>query len=203
MMKNNVRIPGQINMKKNKKQIVFEAAAELFMEKGYLAASMRELAERVGLEQASSLYNHLKSKEEVLRKICLENADKFISGISAVEQSNVSAPEQLKSLIHLHISIAVEDPTSVTVFNDECRHLSEPYLSDFLNKRKDYENRFKAIIISGIEKGLFKNIDATVALYTILTSVRWIHYWYKPERNVSVEKLEADVFTLLVEGLMV
>jgi TetR/AcrR family transcriptional regulator, cholesterol catabolism regulator len=188
-------------MKKTKKQIVFEAAAELFMEKGYLAASMRELAERVGLEQASSLYNHLKSKEEVLRKICLENADKFITGITFIEKSSVAPAEQLRALIHLHISIAVEDPTSVTVFNDEWRHLSEPYLSEFLQKRRDYENRFKAIIQSGIQNGVFKNIDPTVALYTILTSIRWIHYWYKPTRNVSVEKLEADVFSLLIEGL--
>lgn len=188
-------------MSKTKKQIVFEAAAQLFMEKGYLAASMRELAERVGLEQASSLYNHLKSKEEVLRKICLENADKFITGITAIEQSATTPIAQLKALIHLHISIAIEDPTSVTVFNDEWRHLSEPYLSNFLSKRKDYENRFKTIIESGIQDGSFKPVDANIALYTILTSVRWIHYWYKPERNVSVEKLEADVSALLIEGL--
>ncbi|MFT5165458.1 MAG: AcrR family transcriptional regulator [Saprospiraceae bacterium] len=188
-------------MKKTKKQIVFETAAELFMEKGYLAASMRELAERVGLEQASSLYNHLKSKEEVLRKICLENADKFIAGISSIEQSGATPTEQLKALIRLHVHIATENPTSTTVFNDEWRHLSEPFLSDFLEKRRDYENRFKKIIDIGIESGVFKNIDSTIALYTILSSFRWIHYWYKPGRKVSVEKLEADVFAMLVEGL--
>ncbi len=188
-------------MSKTKKQLVFEAAANLFMEKGYLAASMRELAERVGLEQASSLYNHLKSKEEVLRKICLENADKFITGISTIEASSKNPIGQIKALIHLHISIATEDPTSVTVFNDEWRHLSEPFLSDFLNKRKDYENRFKAIIESGIQDGSFKQIDPNVALYTILTSIRWIHYWYKPSRKLSIEKLESDIFTLLLDGL--
>lgn len=188
-------------MKKTKKQIVFEAAAQLFMEKGYLAASMRELAERVGLEQASSLYNHLKSKEEVLRKICLDNAEKFISGINEIEQSGLSSIEQLRALIHLHVSIAVEDPTSVTVFNDEWRHLSEPYLSDFLTKRRDYENRFKQIIEQGIESGLFKQVDPNVAFYTILTSIRWIHYWYKPERSINIDKLEADIFTLFVKGL--
>ena len=188
-------------MKKTKKQIVFEAAAELFMEKGYLATSMRELAKRVGLEQASSLYNHLKSKEEVLQKICFDHAEYFISGISHIEQSENSPAEKLKALIHLHISIATEDPSSVTVFNDEWRHLSQPFLQDFLNKRRNYEQRFKAIIELGIESGVFKNIDPSVALYTILTSIRWIHYWYKPERNVSVEKLESDVYSILVEGM--
>jgi AcrR family transcriptional regulator len=186
---------------KTKKQQVFEAAAELFMEKGYMAASMRELADRVGLIQASSLYNHLTSKEEVLRKICFDNAEKFLSGITEVEAADLSPTEKLKSLIRLHVRIAVEDPTSVTVFNDEWRHLSKEYLEDFQAKRKEYEQRFKAIIQSGINSGVFKAVDPTVALYTILTSVRWIHYWYKPKRNVSIEKLEADLFTLLIQGL--
>ncbi len=189
-------------MSRTKKQIIFEAAAELFKEKGYLAASMRELADRVGLEQASSLYNHLKSKEEVLRKICLDIADKFISGITLIEALDHSNPsQQLKALIHLHIQIATEDPTSITVFNDEWRHLSEPYLSDFLDKRRDYENRFKKIIIAGMEAGAFKNIDPTIALYTILNSFRWIHYWYKPERPLTVQQLETHIYTILVEGL--
>lgn len=171
------------------------------MEKGYLAASMRELADRMGLKQASSLYNHFKSKEEVLQKICLENADKFINGISNIEKDKLSPLDKVKSLIRLHIRIAAEDVTSVTVFNDEWRHLSEPYLSDFLKKRKDYEARFKKIIQTGIKDGVFKEIDPTTALYTILTSIRWIHYWYKPGRKVSIEKLEEDVFAILIDGL--
>lgn len=187
--------------KKTKKEIVFEAAAELFMEKGYLAASMRELAERVGLEQASSLYNHLKSKEEVLQKICLDNAHRFIDGITQIEASGDSPTAQIRALIQLHIQIATQHSTSVTVFNDEWRHLSEPALGEFLALRRDYENRFKAIIEKGIATGVFQKVNPTVALYTLLTSVRWLHYWHKPQRKLSLEQLEADVTTLLLKGL--
>ena len=187
--------------KKTKKELVFEAAGKLFMEKGYLAASMRELAERVGLEQASSLYNHLKSKEEVLRKICFDNAHKFINGISEIEKQKVSSSEKIKQLIALHISVAIDDFTSVTVFNDEWRHLSEPYISDFLALRKDYETRFKKIIEEGISKGEFKKTHSIVALYTILTSVRWLHYWYNEERDLSREDLEKAITSLLLTGL--
>ncbi len=189
------------SQKKTKKELVFEAAGKLFMEKGYLAASMRELAERVGLEQASSLYNHLKSKEEVLRKICFDNAQKFINGISEIEKQPVSSSEKIKQLIALHIRVATEDITSVTVFNDEWRHLSEPYLSDFLALRRDYENRFKKIIDEGILSGEFKKTHSNVALYTILTSVRWIHYWYNEERDLGPKDLEKDIINLLLTGL--
>ena len=189
------------SQKKTKKELVFEAAGKLFMEKGYLAASMRELAERVGLEQASSLYNHLKSKEEVLRKICFDNAHKYINGISEIEKQTSTSAEKVKKLIALHIQVAIDDSTSVTVFNDEWRHLSEPYLSDFLALRKDYENRFKKIIEDGIAASEFKKTHSIVALYTILTSVRWIHYWYNEERDLTLEELEKDITNLLLTGL--
>jgi AcrR family transcriptional regulator len=47
--------------KKRKKEAIYEAAAQLFREKGYKAASMRDLAERVDLK-VSSLYSHIGSK---------------------------------------------------------------------------------------------------------------------------------------------
>jgi len=186
---------------KTKKQIVIEAAAKLFSDKGYSAASMRELAGRVGLEQASSLYNHIKSKEEALQEICFENAQKFIDGITVIE-SNISDPvKQVCALIDLHIKVATNDITSVTVFNDEWRHLSEPLLSEFLALRKDYEERFKEIINKGIQSGNFKKINPTVALHTILSALKWIHYWYKPGRESDLETVRKDIMLLLLSGL--
>ena len=52
----------------SRKEVILKAAAQLFHEKGYKAASMRDLAERVGVE-AASLYNHIRSKTELLHDI--------------------------------------------------------------------------------------------------------------------------------------
>ena len=186
--------------KQTRKQVIFEEAAKLFRDKGYLATSVRELADKVGLEP-SSLYSHIKSKEEILQKICFDNAQKFIEGINEIEKLNSTPSEKLKALIALHVTIATEDSTSVTVFNDEWRHLSEDALNEFLVLRRDYENRFKTIIKKGIELGEFKNINPSVALYTILTSVRWLHYWYKPDRELTPADIEKDICTLLIKGL--
>ncbi len=186
---------------KTKKQLVIEAAAKLFSDKGYSAASMRELAGRVGLERASSLYNHIKSKEEALQEICFENAQKFTNGITTIESEIINPVEQVRALIDLHIQVATNDITSVTVFNDEWRHLSEPQLSEFLALRKNYEERFKEIIKKGIETGIFKNINATVALHTILSALKWIHYWYKPGRDADLEIVRKDIMLLIMSGL--
>jgi AcrR family transcriptional regulator len=190
--------------KKRKKEAIYEAAAQLFREKGYKAASMRDLAERVDLK-VSSLYSHIGSKEELLQKICFDNAQLFIEGMNLVERQDISTIEKIKALIALHVDIAVENPSSVTVFNDEWKHLTSDgaasNLSTFLRLRKEYENRFKEIINQGIKEGTLKKVNSNIALYTILTSVRWLHYWYKPARSIQPELLKEQIAGLLLNGL--
>ena len=190
----------QDSEKKNKKQEIYREAARLFMEKGYNAASMRDLAERVQLK-ASSLYSHIGSKEEILVKICFDNAHRFTEGMDKVEKMNSNAAEKIESLLILHIRTAIEETTAVTVFNDEWRHLSEPYLSDFISMRKDYENRFRKIIKLGVEEGRLKNLNAEVMLYSLLNSVHWLHKWFKPGGKIKAEELERDIVEMLMGGI--
>jgi AcrR family transcriptional regulator len=191
----------QDSEKKNKKQEIYREAARLFMEKGYNAASMRDLAERVQLK-ASSLYSHIGSKEEILIKICFDNATRFTEGMDKVEKMTCNAAEKIESLFKLHIRTAIEETTSVTVFNDEWRHLSEPFLSDFISMRKDYENRFRKIIKQGIADGELKHLNTEVMLYSLLNSVHWLHKWYKPEGKIKADELEKDIITMLMYGIV-
>ncbi|WP_394236341.1 TetR/AcrR family transcriptional regulator [Niallia oryzisoli] len=50
------------------KKKILEASIELFSRKGYSAVSVRELTKAVGIKE-SSLYNHFRSKEEILESI--------------------------------------------------------------------------------------------------------------------------------------
>ncbi len=183
-----------------KKQIILEAAARLFRDKGYSATSMRDLADAVQLK-ASSLYNHIASKEEILQTICFDNAHRFLEGMKEIEQQPGSAIQKIEALIRLHIRIAREDITSVTAFNDEWRHLSEPHLGNFKSLRKSYENRFKAIIESGIQSGELKPLHAAVVLYTLFSSVRWLYDWFRPNQSLSAEIIENEIVTLLLNGM--
>ncbi len=180
---------------------IFEEAARLFQEKGYLATTLRELAERLNLK-VSSLYTHIGSKEELLQKICFDNARHYLEGMKAAENLAASPKEKIACLISMHIRFAVEDATSVTIFNDEWRHLSQPWLGDFLAMRKDYERRFAKILQEGMDAGEFEPMNVTVTMFTILTSVRWLHRWFPEKRGISLKALEAEILKLLMQGLV-
>ena len=82
----------------SRKEVILKAAAALFHEKGYKAASMRDLAELVGVE-AASLYNHIRSKTELLHDICFNVANVFWEHISKVESSDARPIEKLEILL--------------------------------------------------------------------------------------------------------
>src|SRR6185503_7657207 len=99
----------------SRKEQVIRKAAELFKDKGYAAASMRDLAQLLGIE-AASLYSHIKSKEEILRTLCFDMATEFRSSLDEVEKQDVSSTEKLRRGIIGHIQVMARDLTASAVF---------------------------------------------------------------------------------------
>jgi AcrR family transcriptional regulator len=185
----------------SRKEQVIRSAAELFKEKGYAASSMRDLAQKLGIE-AASLYSHIKSKEEILQTLCFDMAADFRESLEKVEKQNVSAREKLSLGIIGHVNVMARDLTASAVFMNEHRHLSNPYLRDFLLLRINYINRFKGIIEEGVSKGEFKkNIDTKLAVMTLFSSLNWMPMWYSPEGSIEPKELGQQLADMLVNGL--
>jgi len=183
----------------NRKAQICEQAAILFKEQGYKATTMRDLAEKVGL-QVSSLYSHFSSKEAMLQQICMDNAQQFMDGMQQIEKHPTSCLEQIKSLIALHINMAIQSPTSVIVFSEEWKHLSEPTLSRFLALRKSYEKRFKQILNKGIENGQVQAYDTKLIFFTILNATRWLNYTKKKYSKQTIKQLHEEIAAILLYG---
>ncbi|MFN3839410.1 MAG: TetR/AcrR family transcriptional regulator [Cyclobacteriaceae bacterium] len=185
----------------SRKKQVIRKAAELFKEKGYAAASMRDLAQKLGIE-AASLYSHIKSKEEILRTLCFDMAAEFRASLNEVEKMKVPASEKLRIGIEGHVRVMARDLTASAVFMNEHRHLSQPYLRDFLLLRINYINRFKKIIEEGVRSGEFKkNIDTKLSVMTLFSSLNWMPLWYSPENSIAPEALGKQLADMLINGL--
>lgn len=137
-----------------KKQQIYLEAARLFHHRGYAATSMRAIADAVDLE-VSSLYSHIRSKEELLHEICFRVAGQFLEAIRQIRQKWDDPRVQLEELLRFHLRLALEDPTSATVFSDEWKHLRTDELAVFLDQRKQYEQQFLGIIREGQAMGIF------------------------------------------------
>jgi AcrR family transcriptional regulator len=193
---------GRIKTENNssRKDIIVEKAANLFKEKGYKAASMRDLAEVVGVE-AASLYNHIKSKSELLHVICLDVANRFTNMIDEVEVEDMPAIDKIGKLLRFHIREMLNNYEDVIVSDREWKHLSDPYLSNFRHQRRTYRKRFAGIIEEGIRKKEIKKIDASTAVLIMLHAVSGIESFHRSKQKISAKELEENMVTILLNGL--
>ncbi len=183
-----------------KRELILAEAAKLFKDRGYSGTSMRDLAGQVGME-AASMYNHIKSKDELLDIICFRISDTYISHLAAIEATAASYGDKIRALVRLHVRLMVEDGAAVSVANHDWKYLPEPRLMQFKQARKAYEKGFASLIEAGIAAGEFRPVNASVALFTVLSAVRWVELWYRPGRGLSAEELEANIITVLLGGL--
>lgn len=157
-----------------KRLAVLHKAAELFAQKGYKATTLRDLAASLNLE-AASLYNHISSKQDILASLLLQLAKKYQIGIDEVLASGYSAREKLEKIIQLHIELTLKYPQVSKLSVYEWRHLDEPHLAAFLKLRRQYESKFKSLVIDNQKEGFLESIDTDIAWRCMLSSVRWIY----------------------------
>lgn len=172
----------------------------LFKERGFGGATMRDIAVRVGIE-AGSMYNHIKSKDDLLEDICFRVAGLYLSHLDEIEAEYASVYARIDALIRLHVRIMVEDGAAVFVTNNEWKSLKGEKLISFKAMRDSYETRVKDLLIAGMDEGVFRRVDPTVALFTVLSSVRWVERWYKPTRKIDPQSLENDIVAIVIGGL--
>lgn len=92
-----------------------DAAMELFLEQGYAATSMRQIAEKAGKLALGGIYNHFESKEEIFEGIIIDKHPykKILPAILAAEGETLD--EFFKNAFHLIITEMGERPEFVNL----------------------------------------------------------------------------------------
>jgi AcrR family transcriptional regulator len=194
---------GRISNRKNgtRKEVITLAAARLFREKGFPSTGMRDLAGDVGVE-AASLYNHIRSKSELLQEICFRIANDFTAQLLKVEtDASLNCLQKLEAIVRFHISMWINRLDEVMVTNNESKYLEEPYHSTFLNERRVYVRRLEQIIEEGIRKSQIRKVQPYAVVLTLLSAVRGIEYWHRTKKNISADELEENMIVHMVNGL--
>ena len=183
------------------KNMILINAAELFRKKGFAAASVRELAEALGIE-APSLYNHIGSKAELLQDICFEVAKDYTAHMEEVLVSKKNAAQKTADIIRFHVRKLSTDFDKVFVSEHEWKRLPQKNLEEFLAQRKLYEKNMIDIIKDGIEKKLFKNILPSIVVLAILSAVRGLELRQRHKNEFTIEELEETMVEHLLHGII-
>jgi TetR/AcrR family transcriptional regulator, cholesterol catabolism regulator len=81
---------------------IVAAAAKVFRTKGYHAATVRDIADEVGILKGS-LYHHFESKEALLYLVVKEPIAQLYRTIAAIADADLAPTEKLRRAILAHL----------------------------------------------------------------------------------------------------
>ena len=180
---------------------VVQAAAVVFEEKGYRAATLQDVALRLGMNKAS-LYYYIEAKEDLLFEI-LRRA--HLQGIGFVEEdediAQAEPPIRLASLIHRWIEGVGSRQVSVHVAEYDFRHLTGPRRQEILDMRRRIADVVEDIIRTGVRDGSFDpSIDVQMAVTTLFRMLN-TDLWYLPGSRHKPDDVADWITRLFVSGL--
>ncbi len=94
---------------------VLKSAAKLFAERGYDAASVREIVEDAGVAKPT-LYYHFGSKEGVAHALVAQPMRKLIETMNALADADMDPVVRLERMIDAHLASCREDPDRARFF---------------------------------------------------------------------------------------
>ncbi len=183
-----------------RKEQILAKAARLFRKTGFSATSMRMIAAATGME-ASSLYNHISSKQEILEELLFSVAAEFTAGMAKAEALETGPYEKLEYLVDLHIDLTLRWPDRIALVTGDWVHLGEPRLKEYIELRSEYENRFRELIREGREKGILENINSDLSLFSILSSLHWLYSWTGKHPEADTKIVREELKLCLLRGL--
>lgn len=182
-----------------RKEEIVKTAAKLFKEKGYSAVTMRDLANEMGIK-AASLYNHIDSKQDILKSIIISLADEFTIGMHTIKNSDSNAIEKLIAIVSLHVEITTKNTYGMASLNNDWMHL-EDQLDAYLLLRKNYEQDFIDIINSGIQTNRIIDSNPEIIMFSILTTLRSLYLWIPKKEDLNRDELSYQLSQILIDGI--
>lgn len=178
-----------------------DAAVKIFFERGYSAATVREIASELGIK-AGSIYNHYTSKQEILVDLMVRTLDELIVGLDeAIAECN-SPTDALRAAIVHHVLFHRTRHREAFVADTELRSLEpEPYQA-FTKQRTAYERRIQKILDEGQDQGEFAITDVRVVSYAIITACSAVPTWFRPAGRRTIDQVGEIYADLILRGIV-
>lgn len=164
------------------------AAVELFHRQGFEATSQRQLADAVGL-QVASLYNHIKSKEQLLATIMTEVMEQLLSITERRVQAAATPEERLLAFMSEGIRFHAEHRLEALVGNTELRSLSEDNRARVVELRDRYERLLESILRECAAEGAVSVPDVKMATYAGVAICVHVASWYRENGRLPLDEV--------------
>lgn len=178
---------------------ILRVAAEVFIQHGYDATSMGQLAERLGITK-SAIYHHVPSKEYLLQ-LALDRALDSLEAILVDPLASTGpAIDRLMYVLRSSVGVLTDQLPFVTLLlrlrgNTELER-------NALDRRRAFNQAVADLVDEARNDGdIRKDIDPRTTTRLLFGMIGSVVDWYKPGGPVSAEDVANDVVAVAFGGV--
>jgi AcrR family transcriptional regulator len=190
---------------------ILDAAATEFMNAGFDATSIDDIARRIG-QTKGLIYYHFRSKIDIFYAV-YERGMRQVRGEVAPQ---VSAPgtgmERLRRMARAHVADLLLNLGYHDVMRQGVEKRMRMKLTDPQREagrrlgtlRDEYESLFRLLISEGVEDGSIRQLPVTVAARTLIGGLNAVAIWYRNQAEQpplsEMDDLATQIADVLVGG---
>ena len=186
----------------NRDQDILEAAIHIFAEKGYVGASLQEVADAVGLMKGS-LYHYITSKESLLYRMFQEAHEQANLIISTVDGQKLDPENHLREFVRSLAVFYVVNQERASIYFREHRHLTGADRETVKEQQREFRAYVRKLIEDVHKAGLTRpDLDIRIATYFLLTAVNGIHIFLQVQDGAKAAKTADEISDLVCAAIL-
>ncbi|MET7639190.1 TetR/AcrR family transcriptional regulator [Streptomyces sp. NPDC005438] len=160
-------------------------AARVFNERGYDGTSMEHLSQAAGISK-SSIYHHVRGKEELLRRAISRALDELFAVLEEPTAREGRAVDRLEYVVRRTVDVLVAELPYVTLLlrvrgNTDTERWA-------MRRRREFDQRVAELLRRAAEEGdLRRDLDERLATRLLFGMINSIVEWYRPGHGDRVD----------------
>lgn len=182
-------------------QLILRHAAQIFSEKGYDGASIRDISRSSGVSLAG-LYYYIESKQKLLYLIqqftfqtIVERLEKRLAGVQLPE-------ERLRVFVHNHLDYFLRHRVEMKVLSHEDDALEGEYRKEVQEIRRRYYAIALEIVEDLRKSGAARRMNPRVAVLSLFGMMNWVYTWHRPEVDPQADALAEAMAGMFLRGVI-
>jgi AcrR family transcriptional regulator len=182
---------------------ILEHATNVFYEKGYDAASMRDLSRASGMSLAG-LYYYFESKERLLYLIQKHTFETVIRNLKDQLELVNDAEERVRVFIQNHLEYFLANRKAMTVLSHEDETLKNDFGAEIAGLKREYYRVGVQLVdeLRASQGKRFANVNSRIAVLSLFGMVNWIYTWHNPRVDADATDLARQMSQIFLNGVL-
>jgi len=178
---------------------VLRHGTDVFYEKGYAGASMRDLSRASGMSLAG-LYYYFDSKEKLLYLIQKHTFSTIVARLKE-RLENVTDPEQrIRVFIGNHLEYFLANQKAMKVLSHEDDVLTGAYRQEVASIKREYY-RICVDLLDKLKAAKGLEFNSRVAVLSLFGMMNWIYTWHNPRVDADALELTREMGDMFLHGV--